>query len=129
MRKITIKEIQIDIETAVYVDKLLPKVRVKGYVSFTVMFPIKYTIQELALMDKKPIRLRPTQEEIGIWEKVVLEWMFILDSDERVLVWKRANHIPWKILSREYGLHRSNLSRHYDRALLKILITENQINS
>ena len=37
-------------------------------------------------MDKKPIRLTPTREQITLWEKVVLEWLPLLNSEERNLV-------------------------------------------
>ena len=126
MREVTIKQIKQDIETAAYVDKLLPKVKAKGYVSFMMMFPIKYTQQEITFMDKKPIRLRATQEQIEIWEKVVLEWMFVLEPKERILVWKRANRIPWKIICIYFGKDRTSVWRLYTQILSKIQGFEKQ---
>lgn len=82
---------------------------------------IIYTPQEIAFMDRKPIKIRPTTEQITQMDEV-LEWLEVLDPWERKLVWKRGARIPWKVLSYEFGLHRSNLSRHYEKALVKILL-------
>ena len=119
MSKLTLDEIKNRIESAVYVMKLLPPVKAQGYRS--TMPDIIYTPQELMLMDKKPIKIRPTSEQITQMDEV-LEGLAILEPWERRLVWKRGARIPWKILSYEFGLHRSNLCHHYERALVKILL-------
>lgn len=119
MTKHTIEEIKNCIESAVYVMKLLPPVRAQGYRS--AMPDIIYTPQEIVFMDRKPLKPRPTQEQISQMDEV-LEWLEVLEPLERKLVWKRGARIPWKILSYEFGLHRSNLCRLYERALVKILV-------
>ena len=111
MAKLTLDEIKNRIESAVYVMKLLPPVKAQGYRS--TMPDIIYTPQELILMDKKPIKIRPTSEQITQMDEV-LEWLELLEPWERKLVWKRGTRIPWKVLSHAFGLHRSNLCRHYD---------------
>ena len=55
-------------------------------IPFAVRFTIKYSPQEIMFMDKKPIRLTPTREQITLWEMVVLEWLPLLNSEERNLV-------------------------------------------
>lgn len=119
MAKLTLDEIKNRIESAVYVMKLLPPVKAQGYRS--TMPDIIYTPQELILMDKKPIKIRPTSEQITQMDEV-LEWLELLEPWERKLVWKRGTRIPWKVLSHEFGLQRSNLCRHYEKALIKILV-------
>lgn len=119
MAKLTLDEIKNRIESAVYVMKLLPPVKAQGYRS--TMPDIIYTPQELILMDKKPIKIRPTSEQLTQMDEV-LEWLEVLEPWERKLVWKRGGRIPWKILSYEFGLHRSNLCRHYEKALIKIFV-------
>ena len=57
-----IKLIKEKLETAAFVEKLLPKVKVNGYIPLGLRFPIKYTSQEIVFMDKKPIKLAPTRE-------------------------------------------------------------------
>lgn len=115
----TVDEIKDRLESAAYVMRLLPPVRVQGYVS--AKFDMTYTPQEIAMMDRKPRRPNPTQEQITKMDEV-LRWLEVLEPVERKLVWKRAERIPWKVLSHEFGMHRSNLSRHYEKALVKLII-------
>ncbi len=118
MTKHTIEEIKNRIESAVYVMKLLPPVRAQGYRS--AMPDIIYTPQEIVFMDRKPLRPRPTQEQISQMDEV-LEWLEILEPWERKLVWKRGTRIPWKFLCREFGVCRSNINKKYDIAIMKIM--------
>lgn len=118
MADITIEEIKQDLETAAYVERLLPPVRAPKY--RCCMPNIIYSPQELIFMEKRPLKIRPNQEQIALWELVILEWLPVLSSEERRLVWKRANRIPWKLLCREFGLCKSNLCARYSKALMKI---------
>ena len=113
-----IEKIKDDLETAAYVDRLLPPVRAPKY--RCCMPDIVYTQQEMIFMEKKPLKILPNQEQIALWECVVLEWMPLLTPDERRLVWKRANRIPWKLLSREFAVSRQILALRYEKALIKI---------
>ncbi len=123
MKKVrTPEEIKDILETAAYVDRLLPAVRPPKYRCF--MPQIVYTAQEIAFMDKRPIRPRPTQEQVGLWEMVVLVWLPLLEKEERRIVWKRANRIPWKFLCREFGVSRQVLAVRYDKAIIKIQFGE-----
>ena len=81
---------------------------------------IIYTPQELMFMDRRLLKVKPTQEQISLWERVVLEWLPILSINDRRLVWKRANRIPWKLLCREFGLERTEMWRRYHGVLIKI---------
>ena len=119
MTKLTIEDIKSRIESAVYVMRLLPPVKAQGYRS--TMPDVIYTPQEIMLMDRKPIKPKPTSEQITQMDEVLV-WLEVLEPWERKLVWKRGARIPWKVLSYEFGLHRSNLCRHYERALVKILV-------
>jgi hypothetical protein len=118
MKQVTLEQIKKDLETAVYVERLMPPVRPPKYRCW--LFEIVYTPQEIAFMERHPIRPRPTQEQIGIWEMVILRWLPILDVDERSIVWKRSSHIPWKLLCRSTGLSRQALHRTYLIGLAKI---------
>ncbi len=118
MSKMTPDQIKQDLETAAYVDRLLPAVKSPRYKCC--MPDIVYTPLEIAMMDKRKIKIKPTNEQVSIWETVHLKWLPVLEIDERRLIWKRANRIPWKILSREFGLCKSNLCERHTKALLKI---------
>ena len=71
-------------------------------------------------MDVKPLKVRPTQAQIALWERVVLDWMTVLEPRERKIVWKRAKLIPWKYLCRDFGVSRNRLVIIYDKSLIKI---------
>ena len=124
MTKLTVEQIKSDLEIAAYVERLMPPVRPPKY--RCCMPDIIYTPQEIAFIDRRPVPPRPTQEQIAIWEKVVLKWLPALEPEEVRLVWKRANHIPWKLLCREFGADRVTIWRKYDRALSKLLILSKQ---
>lgn len=118
MTELSFNEIKSKLETAAYVERLMPPVRPPKYRSC--MPEIIYTPQELAFMDRRLVRPRPTQDQVSLWEMVVLKWLPLLTPYEHNLVWKRANRLPWKLLCRELGRTRVHLWRIYDRALMKI---------
>lgn len=118
MKPVTLDTIKKDLRTAAYVERLMPPVRPPRY--RCCMPEIVYTPQEIAFMDRRPVPPRPTQWQVMVWEKVILQWMPLLDVDERKLVWKRASRIPWKFLCREFGLSRNRLMGKHDKALIKI---------
>ena len=124
MKTLTFDEIKRDLEVAAYVERLMPPVRPPKY--RCCMPDIIYTQQEVAFMDRKLVRPRPTQAEVSIWEKVVINWLPLLTVFERNLVWKRANRLPWKLLCRELGRTRVHLWRIHDRAILKIQLQMKQ---
>ncbi len=115
MKQVTLEQIKRDLATAAYVERLLPPVRPPKYRCW--LFEIVYTPQEIAFMDQRPKPPRPTKEQIDIWERVILKWLPLLTVDERTLVWKRACHIPWKLLCHEYGLSRPQLNVRYERII------------
>lgn len=115
---ITVEQIKQDLQTAAFVDRMMPKVqppKASGW-----QFKIIYSQQEMELMERKPPKLNPTPEQIDTWERVVLDWFMILEPEERRLAWKRANHIPWKFLCREFGYGRAEMWRRFHRVLIKI---------
>ena len=64
-----ILKIKNDIESAAYVDRLLPAVRAPRY---KCCIPdIIYTEQEKIFMDKKTIKIRPNKEQIDLYDKVI----------------------------------------------------------
>lgn len=118
MKPITIEQIKKDLETAAYVERLMPPVRPPKY--RCCMPEIVYTPQEIAFMDRRPVPPHPTQEQIAIWETVILEWLPILTPRESRLVWKRASHIPWKLLSIDFGIERTQIWKVHRNAINKI---------
>ena len=105
---ITVEQIKQDLQTAAFVDRMMPKIRPPKASGW--QFEIIYSQQEMELMERKPPKLNPTPEQIDTWERVVLDWFMILEPEERQLAWKRANHIPWKFLCREFGYGRADVA-------------------
>ena len=97
--------------------RLLPPVRVQGYV--TSRFEIVYTPQEIAFMERKPLKMTATKKQLEDMDEV-FEWLNVLAPAERKLVWKRAERIPWKLLCYEFGYERAEMWRRYQKALTKI---------
>ena len=129
MVKITLEQIKQDIETAAYVERLMPSVRPPKYRNC--MPEIVYTPLELYFMEIIPPKVNPTHEQIEIWERVVMEWLPILSPKESKLLWKRANHIPWKLLSKEFGIERTQIWKVYRNAINKIyfyVLGKNEVN-
>ena len=106
------------LESAAYVMRMLPPIKIQGYTSS--MPEIVYSAQEIAFMERQPMKLRPTGEQIDAMDEV-LKWLEILEPMERKLVWKRAERIPWKLLCYEFGISRSQLNVKYDLSISKIL--------
>lgn len=106
MKVKSVDDIKNILETAAYVERLLPPVRSPKY--RCCMPNIIYTQQEIAFMDRRLVKPRPTQKQVSLWEKVILDWLPLLTVDEKKLVWKRANRIPWKLLCREFGVLGNN---------------------
>jgi len=118
MKELSLNEIKLALETAAFVERTMPKVQPPKVNSW--LFDIVYSPQELALMARRRPKIIPTKEQIGLWELVVFDWFSILEPDERKLAWKRANHIPWKLLCREFGFERAEMWRRFHRVLIKI---------
>ena len=127
MVEITIEQIKRDLETAAYVDRIMPPVLPPRYKNC--MPEIVYTPQEVMFMAQRPLKIRPTQAQLDVWEKVVLKWLPLLTVFEKSLVWKRANRIPWKILCRDFGRTRIHLYQLHKIALLKIQYDRRQKRS
>lgn len=113
----TIDEIKKKLAFAAKVLRALPGERVRGFIS---SWPqVLYTTEELLTQEVREKCYHPTAVEISEMEKI-LEWLKPLDAFETRLVWRRANHVPWKILSDELGYHRSKLDEKYRIALAKV---------
>ena len=71
-------------------------------------------------MEKQPLRIRPTSDDITEMEEVLFVWISWLDIDERKLVWQRAERVRWKIICAQFGVGRTKAWEMYKCALGKI---------
>ena len=69
------------------------------------------------------IRLRlgpPSPEAIDRMDEA-LEWLRWLDTEDRQMVWLRAERIPWKMIMRKFGRSRSTVTARWKEALSQIV--------
>jgi hypothetical protein len=66
----------------------------------------------------------PAPEAIDRMDQV-LGWLCWLDPDERLLVWLRAEGVPWKRITRRLGIGRTTAWQRWTMALLKISVRLN----
>ena len=96
----------------------LPEERVQGY--FSAWPVIKRDEMEILQMEKQPMRIRPTSDDITEMEEVLFVWMRWLDVDERKIVWQRAERVRWKVICHQFGVGRTKAWEMYKCALGKI---------
>ena len=96
----------------------LPNVRVQGYVSSWPSTVRQFW--EAYGYDKPQLRLgSPTGESIDRMDRC-LDWLSWLEPEEMRLVWARACHIRWKVISYRLKMDRSTAWRHWTCAILKL---------
>ncbi|MHA1540049.1 MAG: DUF6362 family protein [Alphaproteobacteria bacterium] len=107
------------LEDAVRTLRRLPPVRVQGHKS---NWPdILYTEMEKVQMGHKPIKWPASAADISRME-MALEWIqWIDEADERHLLWKRAERLPWKVICHELGASKQTLWVKWKR-LMSIIV-------
>jgi hypothetical protein len=96
----------------------LPEERVQGY--FSTWPTIKREEMEILQMEKEPMRIRPSMDDITEMEEVLFVWLRWLEVDERKLVWQRAERVRWKLICAQFGVGRTKAWEMYKCALGKI---------
>ena len=113
-----------DVETVKYwldiaaaVDKVLPPVQMPK-VTGQKWDIIREWYELLWDTDKDAApRFQPTNEQISMWEEVVLRWFKLIDSDkDKKIVWMRACGISYTKIGRKLGLSRQTLTSRYNHA-------------
>ncbi len=66
----------------------------------------------------------PAPEAIDRMDEA-LRWLTWLESEERQLVWLRAEGMPWKWITRRLGIGRTTAWQRWSTALLKIVVRLN----
>ena len=103
---------------AAAVDKALPPVKIPQVTGQK--WDIIREWYELLWDDDKEVvsRFQPTNEQISMWEEVVLRWFKLIDSDkDKKIVWMRSCEICYSKISRKLGLSRQTLTTRYKRAI------------
>ena len=113
----SIDEIKSKLAFAAKVLRALPGEHVQGFLSSWPQSLIEQ--EELQEPEAARNQYHPTPAEVSEMDRI-LEWLKPLSAFETKLVWRRANHVPWKLISEELGYHRSKLDEKYRIALIKI---------
>jgi hypothetical protein len=64
--------------------------------------------------------IHPSSEEIDQLE-IFLTYIITLAEIERIVVWARANRLPWSFLQQKFNRSRSHLTSIYKKSLFKIM--------
>lgn len=107
------------LETAALVERALPPVYRKGVAG--PKWNIIREWYELLWDDPEDVQtapLRPTSEQISMWEEVVLRWYRLIDSDnDKKIIWLRTMGCGWARIGKIVGFSRQTVSARYERAL------------
>ena len=119
-KTVTVKQKYVEdrIHEAARTLRRLPEERVQGY--FSTWPKIKRDEMEILQMEKEPMRVRPTSDDITEMEEVLVVWLRWLEVDERKLVWQRAERVRWKLICAQFGVGRTKAWEMYKCALGKI---------
>ena len=119
-KTVTVKQKYVEdrIRDAARTLRRLPEERVQGY--FSTWPKIKRDEMEILQMEKEPMRIRPSSDDITEMEEVLFVWLRWLEVDERKLVWQRAERVRWKLICAQFGVGRTKAWEMYKCALGKI---------
>ena len=119
-KTVTVKQKYVEdrIHDAARTLRRLPEERVQGY--FSTWPKIKRDEMEILQMEKEPMRIRPSSDDITQMEEVLFVWLRWLEVDERKLVWQRAERVRWKRICAQFGVGRTKDWEMYKCALGKI---------
>ena len=106
------------LKVAAMVDKSLPPVR-----------PAKVVGQKWDIIrewyeflwDKDDViepRFQPTNQQISMWEEVVLRWFRLIDdTKDKKIVWMRACDKSWTKIGKKVHMSRQTVALHYRNAI------------
>ena len=97
----------------------LPDKKVTGYFN---LWPA-YKHDPLDLLQQEAVYRPgpPMPEEIDEMEQVLFVWLLKwLETDERKLLWLRAERVRWKMICSQFGCDRTTAWRRYNAALGKV---------
>ena len=67
--------------------------------------------------DIKP-HIQPTNEQVSIWEEVVLRWFKLIDNTiDKKIVWMRACDMSWSRIGKKIHLSRQSVALHHKNTL------------
>ena len=107
------------LDIAAKVDKSLPPVQIPK-VTGQKWNIIREWYELLWDDDDKDTKLQwhPTNEQISMWEEVVLRWFKLIDSNtDKKIVWMHAAGKSWVKIGKIVHLSRQSVASHYQKAI------------
>lgn len=80
------------------------------------------------LSDDKPApRFQPTNEQVSMWEEIVLRWFPLIDSDkDKKILWYRSCEMGWRQIGKKVGATRQTAAARHAKALENLACKLNQ---
>ena len=75
--------------------------------------------EQMSKAERESLKIRPTPEDV---EQMVecINWLTVLNDDERKLIWQRASGLDWRSIATRSGIPRSTIHRHWHKTLLHL---------
>lgn len=113
----TVELVEEWVQIAAQVERVLPDSRPRLARS-NVDFPenwLSYLWDEMEKEKPEP-RFQPTNEQISMWEEVVLNWIPAIDGiKDRKILWWRACGMGWLRISKKINVERHTPKRRYEK--------------
>ena len=72
--------------------------------------------------DKPEPRFQPTNEQVSMWEKVVLRWFPLLEDKQDIkILWWRACGMSWVRIGKKLELNRMTISKYHAAAIRNLV--------
>ena len=116
------------LEIAAKVDKSLPPVKIPQVTGqkWNIIREWYELLWEDDTRDVQP-KWQPTNEQITMWEEVVLRWFKLIDSNtDKRIVWMHACGRSWVYIGKRVHLSRQSVAEHHKKAI--DLLTEKLTN-
>lgn len=107
------------LDIAAKVDKSLPPVQIPKVTGqkWNIIREWYELLWEDDTEDIKP-RFQPTNEQISMWEEVVLRWFKLIDTNtDKKIVWMHAAGKSWVKIGKKVHLSRQSVASHYQKAI------------
>ena len=74
------------------------------------------------------MRLQPTNQQVSMWEEVVLRWFKLIDSDkDKKIIWLHACGLSFPKISKKIGLSRQTIIARHKAALERLVDSLNNL--
>lgn len=128
-QKWTVEKVKYWLGIAALVDRALPPVmppKVSGQ-KWDIIREWYELLWDQDTEDLKP-RIQPTNEQISMWEEVVLRWFRMVDSDkDKKIIWLRSCGLSYPRISKKLGISRQTIIARYQTALERLVQNLNKL--